>query len=272
MTQSPIRTMSMIQTRKSAQSVQRNGEAPLYGQLRDALLQIIEFGGLVPGDVLPSEHQLCEDFAVSRTVVRQALAQLENEGRVDRVKGKGTFVAQPKTSEHLGHTLLGLYEDVTQRGGEVHSDILAHDFVDASPEVAAHLDIRESTRVVRIRRLRYVDGEQWALSTAWLPEAIGNHTFGEDLTTQSLYEVLERHGFVGVTGWRAVEAVLADRDTANLLGTHQGAALLKLTSVRRDSLGHPIDYFEAYHRGNRSRFEFELSKEQTLARVLSQAE
>ena len=56
-----------------------------------------------------------------------ALAQLEHEGLVERVKGKGTFVSRPRTSESLVHTLVGLYDDVERRGGHVHSDVLRHE-------------------------------------------------------------------------------------------------------------------------------------------------
>lgn len=255
-----------------ASTVSRDASGPLYGQLREAIVSMIAAEGLVPGDLLPSEHQLCQEFGVSRTVVRQALAQLDNEGLVQRVKGKGTFVGHPKTSEHLMHTLLGLYEDVEQRGGEVRSDVLAHRTIPADREVATQLELDEGAPVVELRRMRYVDGEPWALSTAWLPEAYGRLTTRADLTEESLYRVLERHGIVGVTGWRSVEAVLADRDSAQLLGIHAGSALLKLESVRRDASGVPIDYFVAYHRGDRSRFEFELTNEHTLARVLTHSD
>jgi GntR family transcriptional regulator len=79
---------------------------------------------------------------------------------------------------------------------------------------------------------------------------------------------LERNGVFGVTGWRSVEAVLAERSVAKYLEVKPGSALLRLKSLRRDENGSPIEYFEAFHRGDRSRFEFELTHEQTQARVL----
>ena len=249
----------------------REQSTPLYDQLRQAIADRVLVNRLEPGDALPSEHQLCEEFGVSRTVVRQALAQLENEGLVLRVKGKGTFVAEPKTGERFMPTLLGLYDDARQRGGVLHSEVLDHRLVPASAEISQHLQIAPGEPVVQLYRLRHLDGEPWALSTSWLPERIGRVTFEADMTSESLYRVLERRGFVGHTGWRSVEAVVADPDTANLLGTEPGKPVLKLKSLRRDERGEPIDFFEAYHRGDRSRFEFELTDDQTVARVLSQA-
>ena len=102
-----------------AEAIDRRSAAPMYDQLRRLIVDGIARDGLQPGDPLPGEHRLCEQYGISRTVVRQALAQLEHEGLVERVKGKGTFVARPRTSESLVHTLIGLYEEVERRGGHV---------------------------------------------------------------------------------------------------------------------------------------------------------
>jgi GntR family transcriptional regulator len=246
----------------------RKAHAPLYSQLLNAILEIIKTQNLQPGDALPSENQLCREFGVSRTVVRQTLAQLENDGLVQRVKGKGTFVSIMKAPEHLGHTLLGLYEDAHLRGEAVRSKVLEHSVLEADAEIASKLSIEPGAKVVKLSRMRYVNEEPWALSTAWLPEQVGQYSFNADLTTESLYRLLERNGVIGVTGWRSVEAVLAERSVAKYLEVKPGSALLKLKSLRRDESGSPIEYFEAFHRGDRSRFEFELTHEQTQARVL----
>ncbi len=76
-------------------AIDRRSAAPMYDQLRRLIIDGIAQDGLQPGDPLPGEHRLCEQYGISRTVVRQALAQLEHEGIVERVKGKGTFVAPP---------------------------------------------------------------------------------------------------------------------------------------------------------------------------------
>ena len=250
-------------------TVTRELSSPLYDQLRGAILQMIESRGLCPGDLLPSEHQLCEDFKVSRTVVRQALAELDNEGLDRRVKGKGTFVGIPKISERLMHSLMGLYQDVEARGSVVVSDVLEHDTVAASKEVATFLGLTEGSPVMLLKRMRFVDKQPWALSTAWLPVEVGRHTVEADMTQESLYKVLERNGILGTTGWRSVEAVLADETTAHYLECEPGSPLLKLKSVRRDARGVPFEYFEAFHRGDHSRFEVELTEGEARARVLS---
>jgi GntR family transcriptional regulator len=74
----------------------------LYYQLQELLKEQIESGCWAPGDRLPSEPQLARDLGVSRVVVRQALAILEDDRQIRRVRGRGTFVAQPKLEHRAG--------------------------------------------------------------------------------------------------------------------------------------------------------------------------
>ncbi len=249
-------------------AIDRRSAAPMYDQLRQLIIDHIEREGLQPGDGLPGEHRLCEQYGISRTVVRQALAQLEHEGLVERVKGKGTFVARPRTSESLVHTLEGLYDEVERRGGHVHSDVLRHERTVADGEVAAALEVPPGSPVVVLERLRYVDGDAWSLSTTWMPEDVGGLTLGVDLTESSLYGLLRDHGIRATHGVRSAEATVATHEQAQHLGVSAGSALLRLRSVSRDDDDRVIEFFLAYHRGDRSRFEFQLNREQSQAALI----
>ncbi|MBC7723676.1 MAG: GntR family transcriptional regulator [Burkholderiaceae bacterium] len=230
----------------------------MYHQLKHRILDDIARLGLKPGDVLPGEHRLCEQFGVSRTVVRQALAQLEYQGVIDRVKGKGTFVAHQKTPESLVHTLSGLFQEVSARGGHVHSDVRRQEVVPADDEVADALGIAPGDSVVAIERLRFIDVEPWSWTTTYLPMAVGNLVLHDDLSDQSLYGLLASHGVRAVRGVRSAEAALSNAEQGALLGVGAGQALLVLKSVGYDEHDAPMEYFVAYHRGDRSRFEFQL--------------
>lgn len=69
-----------------------DSSTPLYRQLKTLLLEKISEGKLQPGDQIPTEHELCKAFSISRTPVRQALKELVNEGVLSRRQGSGTFV------------------------------------------------------------------------------------------------------------------------------------------------------------------------------------
>ena len=239
--------------------IDRLAATPMYHQLKTRIIDDIASQGLHAGDILPGEHRLCEQFQVSRTVVRQALAQLEYQGVIERVKGKGTFVARQKVPESLVHTLTGLYEEVAARGGHVRSEVRRQEFIEADDDVADSLGVPPRSQVVVIERLRYVDEEPWSWTTTYLPHDIGLLVLQEDLRDQSLYALLANHGVRAVRGVRSAEAASADRAQAALLKVGIGRALLVLRSISYDENKQPMEYFIAYHRGDRSRFEFQLS-------------
>lgn len=231
---------------------------PLHRQLRDRIAASLFEQSVAPGAMLPGEHALCHDFGVSRTVVRQALAHLEAEGLVDRVKGKGTFVARPRTPEGLAHTLTGLYEEATARGSTVHSVVRRLEWVEPDPTVAEALATPEGGQVLLLERLRLVDGEPWSLTTTWLPARLAAAVLTADLTSSSLYLLLREHGVSAQSGVRSVDAAVADPLLAELLGLRPGDPLLVLRSLSFDQHGEPMEVFSAYHRGDRSSFAFHL--------------
>ena len=102
---------------------------PYYIQLMDILREKVQQSEWRPGDQIPGEQDLCERYQVSRTVVRQALRELEYEGVITRQKGKGTFISLPKISEGLVQKLTGFYQDMVERGLKPGSQVL-HQEVD----------------------------------------------------------------------------------------------------------------------------------------------
>jgi GntR family transcriptional regulator len=85
-----------------SRKLDRSGFVPLYYQLQEALKEQIESGNWQPGEALPSEPELARRYCVSRVVVRQALAILEDDRQIVRVRGRGTFVAEPKLHMQAG--------------------------------------------------------------------------------------------------------------------------------------------------------------------------
>ena len=94
----------------------RNSHIPYFAQVIDILRDRIDSGIWLAGTQIPGEPELCKMFDVSRTVIRQALAELDHDGLIVRKKGKGTFVAEPKIGESLVQRLTGFYEDMVERG------------------------------------------------------------------------------------------------------------------------------------------------------------
>ncbi|HEY4687712.1 MAG TPA: GntR family transcriptional regulator [Anaerolineae bacterium] len=244
---------------KARSVIDRKSHVPFYVQLEEILRTEIERGQLKPGERLPGEFELCQRYDVSRTVVRQALRDLTDEGLIVRDKGKGTFVAEPKISESLVQKLTGFYQDMVDRGFTPITQVLKQEVVPASEKVAGYLGLKPDTSVIEIQRLRFIQDEPIVLVTSFLPYALCPQLAHADLTKRSLYAFLEKEaGLFIARGRRTIEAVPASESEARLLLVERGAPLIKLDSVSYLSDDTPMEYYRALHRGDRSRFEVEL--------------
>lgn len=245
----------------SRRSIDKSSPLPFYHQLKEILREDLERRRLQPGDRLAGDHELCQLYGVSRTVVRQALADLQNEGVLERVKGRGTFVAPQRTSHRLVQSLTGLYDEVAAQGRTLRSEVRTLEIAPADAEVAARLQIPPETPVVVLERLRLVDDEPWVYTVSHIPAAMAPDLIEQDLREQSLYALLEnRYGLRMARGHRTVEAHSAGPRLARDLRIAQNAPVLKLTNVSLGLDGAPIETFVAYHRADRSRFEVDLER------------
>lgn len=240
--------------------IDRASPLPLYSQLKRALESEIASGGLVPGDRLPSEPELCQRFALSRTTVRQALAEMELEGTLRREKGRGTFVAEPKDTSGFLQSSLGFYDEAVLRGHTVTSHVLRAELEPLPAWATGALQLPSQTPGVTLERVRFIDGA--------VVMYVQNHVLGEfadailstDLTRASLYATLrERHGLTIQGGRRVVEAVTASDRLAELLAVEPGFPLLFVESVSWNDGGRPFECYRAWHRSDRSRIEVQVN-------------
>jgi GntR family transcriptional regulator len=240
-------------------TIDKASPVPYYYQLRQLLERAVSDGALAPGEQIPTEASLCERYEVSRTVVRQALSDLERTGLVTRLKGKGTFVAEPKVSEFVAQSLTSLHEDLTGRGERLQTKVLRLEAEPVSPHVGAMLQLPESEQIVLLERLRFLRDEPLVVTTAYMPYSICASILDLDMSDRSLFETYEHElGLKLHRGSRAIEARAASTEIAHHLGVPEGAPVLVFSGVTYLDDGRPIEYFIGLHRGDRSRFETEL--------------
>ena len=254
--------------RMAAVRIDKKSPVPYYAQLRAILERSMAEGRLAVGDQLPSEAQLCAHYGISRTVVRQALNELTNEGLILRYKGKGSFVAPAKVDEHLAQSLTGLAEEVRGRGEHLTNDILAFERRQPSSHIARILGLSPGDAVVHLKRLRSIDGEPWNVTETYLPHDVCAPLLDLDMRHRSLYATLEQDlGLALAYGRRTIEAAAAGEEHAALLGVRPGSPMLLLKSVAHLRDGRPIEYFLAWHRGDRSRFDVLLGAVPAMPRA-----
>jgi GntR family transcriptional regulator len=254
--------MVIARTPEIREGIDFDSPLPYYVQLIQRLKSKIDSGAWPAGSQLPGEPELCNLYGISRTVVRQALGEMEQQNLIVRRKGKGTFVAEPKVSESLAQKLTGFYSDMVERGYRVATEVLHQRVGPVGDKIAEHLQIAPGASVIDIRRLRFVNEEPIQLVTSYLPYALCPRVAEVDLTHRSLYDVLENEcGLSIARGKRFLEAVGANESEARLLQIERGAPLIMLDSVSFLEDGRPVEYYHAVHRGDRSRFEVELVRE-----------
>src|SRR5712675_2407054 len=130
---------------------------PLYAVLETQIAAGIAGGEFPVGSQLPTEDNLIQRFAVSRTTVRKAILNLSNRGLIEIRRGTGTFVTQPRITQDLTK-LTGFVEDMDALGYAATAQLIDRTVVAADADVAHHLALAVGTRVIRIRRVRRANG------------------------------------------------------------------------------------------------------------------
>ena len=231
-----------------------------HEQLSDWLRDRIRAGEYAAHDQLPSEAELGELSGVSRITVRRALATLENEGRIYRRQGLGSFAAPPALPQGLVR-LTDFAQDMERAGLSASSRVLHQAPEAASPAVAEALGVEPGATTVRLDRLRLGDGEPVALDRTWLPPFYAQFLEGHDLTTETIYRVLERdYDIPVVRGRYRIEAAVASADEAGPLGVPQGAPLLLVERVSYTASDKAVYTQRRYYRADRVAFDLELAR------------
>ncbi|NIJ10249.1 GntR family transcriptional regulator [Saccharomonospora amisosensis] len=235
----------------------RGQREPKYWSLKQHLLDLLE--SMPAGSPIPTERSLAGDFHVSRTTVRQALADLTAEGRLHRVQGKGTFAAEPKMAQRL--QLSSYTEDMRAQGREPSSQLLEIEEIVAEGDLPKLLGVRTGAKVLKLRRLRLADDEPMALETTHLPLARFRGIRKQIAQGGSLYEALrERYGVRLERAEETIETSLAGPQEAELLGADVGMPVLLLSRQTFASDGKPVEFVRSIYRGDRYKFVTTLTR------------
>ena len=202
----------------------RPGSAAVHKhvQVREYVRSLIN--GAPPGTPAPSERELVQLFGVARMTVRQALDALVAEGLLERIPGRGTFVADSKV-DHVPR-LTGFAEEMTRRGLSPSSRTLLARLESAGPGVARALEITVGEPVVHWQRLRLADNAPMCVEDAYLAATLVPGLL--ESLPQSLYAELERRNLAPTWGEDSVDAGLAQEPEARLLGVGVGHPVLRV--------------------------------------------
>lgn len=241
--------------------INKNTPIPLYFQLQEILQDKLENGIWKPGDRFPSEEELCNQYGLSRTTVRNALHRLELAGMIERSRGKGTVVARPKVREFLLQSVVGSYASAYPQGGRLSTIVLEAAVVIPPDHVRSALRLNEGQKTIKLVRIRNVDGEPLFWTTAHVPFELCPTFIEEDFQKHSFFEILEiKYGFFVTRSVRTVTTVLATNRETNYLGVEPGSPLNMVESVSFLEDNTPIEYSRSYFRSDRTKFEVVITR------------
>ena len=230
------------------------GPIPLHHQVYVDLRSALDAGEWRPGDRLPTERDMASRYGCSLITIRRALSELVRDGRLERTRGRGTFVLPPKIDVDFAGSS-SFTEEMQRRGFDPQTRLVAARPEAAGESVAAALGLETGSPTLYLERLRLADAEPLLLEQVHLPADRFPGLLASDLEHNSLYEILtERYGTRVVRAREAIEPVLLKAREAKLLAQAPGRPALLVEGVAFAADGLPIELARSYVRGDRTRY------------------
>jgi GntR family transcriptional regulator len=230
------------------------GPVPLHHQVYLDLRAALDAGEWRPGDQLPPERELAERYGCSLITVRRALGDLARERRLERTRGRGTFVTRPPIALDLDGTM-SFTDELQVLGHDPATRVVTARTIPAEAAVADALAVPLGASVVHLERLRMADGEPLLLEQVFLPEARFPGLLASDLEHGSLYDLLlDRYGTSVTRAREALEPISLPLREAQLLGVEPHRPALLIEGVAFDAGGRPVEFARSYVRGDRTRY------------------
>ena len=233
------------------------GPIPLHHQVYLDLTAALDSGEFRPGDRLPSERELAKRYGCSLITVRRALMELTREARIERTRGRGTFVLHPRIDRDLVEPL-SFNQEMQMRGLDAETRLLAARPESAGVAVATPLGLEPGSPTLYLERLRVADGEPLLLEQVHLPAERFPGLLASDLEHQSLYGILtERYDTPIARVRETFEPVLLHAREAALLDQPRRSPALLVEGLAFTGDGRPVELARTYVRGDRTRYYLE---------------
>lgn len=221
---------------------------PIYKKIESYIKNLIQTKSLKPGELIPSEKQLSEEFNVTRMTVRSALNNLVKDGYITRQRGIGSIVLANKVYDNIS-AVSGFTEEMESKGYEVSNILVELNIVEADDELMKKLNLTEKENVWEIKRVRLANDRKLSYMETYMPVKLfpnlkKSHCEG------SLYNYVEKEcGYKIAMSEREVSAVLANDELANLLDLTKPEGILYISQVCKLQNSEVFEYSHTYHYG-----------------------
>jgi DNA-binding GntR family transcriptional regulator len=233
--------------------IDSSSPVPKYFQICAEIKKAIEDDRYVEGDMLHSESELQSFFGVSRVTVRKALEELEREGYIERVAGRGTVIQNYKNAFYWSR--LTSFTNDLKKIEKVTSIVLRFAEEPAGRKTAHLLNLRENEHVYCLDRIRLVNDQKVALSISYLskhiPVKLRASMFDEHT---SLFALLAEAGLEIGSCDETIEARIPTPEIRSLLGMDGDSAIFYKERITYDSKDRPFEHNIVYHNSDYYRY------------------
>lgn len=239
--------------------IDKQSRIPLYYQLMDIIIEMIEIENLKEHDRLPSERELCEKYDVSRSTVRQAIQELEKEGYIYREHGKGTFVSPQKMKQELLE-FYSFTEEMKKIGKDPTSKVLDFKIIDSNEKIAKKMNLKIDSKVYKFTRLRLADDEPMMLETSYVPYHRFPNLTKDELQEKPMYDIfIEKYNISFTKAEEIFQSVLTRDFEAEYLKYPENypSMMIERITYERNII---IEYTKGIARGDRFKYHVILDK------------
>ncbi|MDX6739522.1 GntR family transcriptional regulator [Actinocorallia sp. A-T 12471] len=220
-------------------------------RVRDYLLDLIEQHA--PGTPLPSERDLAQELGVSRPTLRAAVEDLTQAGLLVRQHGRGTFTSPNKVNQQLSGTSTNAFA-VPPAEGTWLSAVLEFETFPAGAAMGSKLQLSPSEPVLRIVRLRTVDGEPISIERIHVPHDLVRGLEAADMEQGNFYHLLRtRFGVTVSDAVQTIEPTVTDPEESSHLAVPLHAPALLVERTTRDTTARLVEFTRSIYRGDRYR-------------------
>ncbi len=231
---------------------------PLYKRVEQHILNDIDGGRLVPGDLIPSEPQLAAQLDVSQGTVKKAIDNLVNEKRLFRHQGKGTYVSTIDFNNSLFRFFS--YGDGTGKGVRIHKEAGERALRAAPKHICQQLGYPADSELLYIQRQGYIQELPILVEHCWwCPDVLPGLEKGDVHIPDLMYAmVVEKYKVPVVRAEETLTADIADKQTAQILGIPEKSPVVVLVRHTYSRNNKMIEYRKTVGRADKFSYKAEI--------------
>lgn len=249
-------------------AVDRGHAVPLYHQIFLQLREEITSGERAFGSRMPTEQELSAQFGVSRITARRALDELAENHLVERKRRVGTTVVFQSPVKPIQGNIEQALDSLLTFGRETKVKLLEVETVPARPPIDEALEIPVNSQVLRVVRMRGLDGVPVGHFVSYIPAALGAGMTRAKLKSTPMLALLEEAGAHIGSARQTISATLADAALAAMLQVDIGSPILRVSRTVLDTKGVPVQHILAQYRSDRYQIRLDLNSPASAEHLL----